>query len=564
MATLADLRNDLLDQVDWDPAPSSKMVDRIDNFIDRACQKIALEAPFLFHETEIRFRTQPPVEPTLSTDTLTMKTDTINSVDYENPWAFETDLAIGTTDAVVWKTDRTWDGRNIDLINPTTKAVVHRTRIRSVADASAGLVPTWGTGYRVTIESPLDWETHGEGPFEYKVYTPIYWLQDDVIEWKSGRVLGESYRSPLRIIGQRRAEQLALMESSDDFSAGTIPLYIYRRHHYQLPGPNTAPTVSEAGTGSTARWYGPEPPGEFQYVFTYCWGKRNREYQSPNLGYFNSTANLFDTEHATPDSRHALARRSEPLWESAPSPLSDRHTTASLQAIAAIGGVRLQFPNIGYQQGLFAFGNGSLQDQATFHRFGDGLSGWFIRVYRRRYTADFTNYDELGGPNLTFGVKSGDLLMLDIHDKFELLAELPGDIGAWVDQGTHIPDISRPLRDVHGYQGIRFFPTPDAEYDIGVRVIRRPHRLISDQDAPLIHAEAKDLIIYKALTYVYEHIKQPGNKAQAEADYQDTLKTHRKASGDLRPESQVIFRRPARAHPYRGLPWWYRDADVQE
>jgi hypothetical protein len=566
MATLADLRQNLIDQVDWDPAPNSKAIARIDGFIDRACQQIAQEAPFLFHESEVRFRTVAPVEPTLATDTISMKSETttmpVNPT--RNPWAFETDLAIGTTDAVVWKTDRTWDARWIDFMD-SDDLVLHRAQIRAVADASAALLPAaWGTGYRVTIDRPIDWETHGTGPFKYRVYSPVYWLHDDIMEWRSGRILGENQITALEVMGQRQAEVLGFLETEDEQTGGTIPRYLYRRFHHQMPGSNTAAVLSLGNDATPGeQWLGPEPPGTFSYVYTLTWGKRDREYQAGGIGQWDTGNPLFDTGHSSVATRYSDNRKSEPVWESAPSPISaEISTTTMTEAADIIGAVKLQLPNIAYEQGFELEG---LQGSGTvFQRFGESLGGWHIRIYRRRHAADFVEYHTLGTGFKGVGVSVSNLNALDIQDKYYLLAEVPGDQDTWFDTGEILPDVSRPLRDVHGYQGVRFFPVPDEEYDIAVRVIKRPPRLVSNRDAPLIHAEAQDLIIYKALVYFYEHTKDVQMSERSRGMYTDRLRTLRKTFGDLRPESQVIYKRPARVNRRRGPFWWYRDADVQE
>lgn len=535
--------------MDWDPGASSEAVRKVNGFLDRAVQQIALDAPFLFHEEELRFRTQVTVEPTLAQDGLLVMTDNLPPQTAVNPWTLTTFLDRSTTDVVEWSVDRTWDGRRLDLLDASGN-VLHRTRIQSVSnynDGTSDLV-------KVTITTPIDTDTHGSGPFKFRVYTSEYWLQDDIIEIRNIRVLSESSRRPIKIIGQRDAEDIAL-PGMDSISAPGTPRVAYRRGNMSLPSPNTGPAV-ELGdeTVATERWQGPEPPGKFSYVITYTWGKRSAEYRNSGPGWWAGGALAWDNEG--PGSSNTTKpwsedRFKEPLWESAPSPVSAEVTVPAPATLGTnVGAVKLTLPNIEYQLGFLLAGTTSFA--TAFERANTGLSGWHVRVYRRRHTADFTNYTGFGGTQLGQSIDS--LHKLDIDDAFYLLLETSiDDINEGVvwDYGRIVPDFRRRLRDVHGYQGIQLWPWPDAEYDIEMRVLRRPKRLVSDQDTPHVRAEAADLILFKAATYLYEHLGQPGSAAQSEMNYNDRLQTLRKRYGDLRPSGVPVYKKKARFGGFR-------------
>ena len=69
----------------------------------------------------------------------------------------------------------------------------------------------------------------------------------------------------------------------------------------------------------------------------------------------------------------------------------------------------------------------------------------------------------------------------------------------------------------------------------------------SDSDVPGIHAEACDLVVAKALTYVYDRLKNPADRTKAENEYARLLKQHAKRYGVGVPASAVLKKRPARA-----------------
>ena len=90
------------------------------------------------------------------------------------------------------------------------------------------------------------------------------------------------------------------------------------------------------------------------------------------------------------------------------------------------------------------------------------------------------------------------------------------------------------------------WPTPDTNYTVEVRCVRRPKALTDAQDYPLIHEDAMDCLITKALAYLYE---SQGNAAMAQYSltaYQENLFALGKRYGDLRSKSRPRRKRPAR------------------
>jgi hypothetical protein len=142
------------------------------------------------------------------------------------------------------------------------------------------------------------------------------------------------------------------------------------------------------------------------------------------------------------------------------------------------------------------------------------------------------------------------LSKLDISDKFYLLAEVRIDDindGVFLDDGRYIPDYLRPLREIHGYQAIQLYPKPDARYEVDVRCVRRPEKLVDDTDAPRIHAEAVDVLIHRALMLLYEHQGQAQLAELARARYNDNLAVLKKRYASQKPSHIPTARRMARA-----------------
>lgn len=558
---LKGIRDAIFAQADWAPTQSPEALVRVNRYINRAYNQISLEAPFLFFEAILKFATQPDAAPTLATDTISIitATDTSLPTTSRNPWVFQVNLATGTTGAVVWPTDRSWDGRMIEI---EVNGVTYRNRIRAVWKVN--VIGGDGVDRRFTVEKPWDYAKLGYGPYaKWRVYTEAYYLPDDVISVKSARLFLGGENWPLKVASQGEAEDLSFMDKRDVTSHGT-PRTMYRRPHFQMPAPTGAAVLTPNRTfpGSLV-WHGPEPPGQFQYVFTYCWGKRDMQFRNPNGAYWGGYAEDVLNEETTgtgfSPTTNASHRMREPLWESAPSPAS----SAEAVAITLTGGpsgedpaaaaIDVSFPNIDYMQGFFT--TGTKHAATAFDRSNVPQSGWYIRIYRKRITADFTNYSALGAAANTQRIHgAADLKNIESPSAYYLLTELNIDElndGNWIDRGEVIPDYSRRLRDVHGYQGIGLYPYPGKRYEVDVRCVRRPQELEDDQDVPLVHAEACEAIIARALVYLRESEGTTDLAMAAMAQYERAMSNLTKRYGSLLPSSRLVNRKMTRARPGR-------------
>lgn len=544
-------------QADWNSSSSDESKEIVNGFINRAQDQVALDAPYMAFEGTFYLQTQEDVAPTRTDDTLTFaEEDSGSGFQPVSPYVLGAVLPIGTAEAVVWKIDRTWDGRMIEIED--SNGVKRTNRIRAVWKESVGD----DEYFKLSLWRPWNLSQWGEGPFRtWRVYTNEYYLPDEVIEIKSMRVIKEDVPTTIKVLNQNDAEDMGIAEHTTAVTAtSSWPVMAFRRKHEQMRGPSVAPTVSE-GTPASAggRWQGPEPAGSFRYMVTYCMGKRPQDYANPGLPHWQGDADPFLSDFDYVDLMGldnrvypGQARIMEPIIESAPSPASELIELESDAGTLLTPNVYVQLPNIEYALGFIMQGTqwtGASSD--GFNRQHSYKSGVYVRVYRQRVSADLgTGYTGLGVDASPGGRNIYGLANLDFDDGYYLLAEVKIDqqnAGIFIDDGSLIPDYHRRLRDIHGYQSVKFHPRPQDTYEVEIRALRRPSELVSDYDVPVVHAEACDLIVYKTLEYLYERMGQPQKKLDAQNEYNRLLGQHAKRYGTAVPSSQVIRTRPARA-----------------
>jgi hypothetical protein len=482
---LKGIRNAIFSQMDWAPAQSRVAVERANGFIDRGYMQLCQDAPFLFFEDEARWPVHHDRTPGIEGDTLTTTTD---------PWVLETTLVAGATGALAWEDDRSWSGRTLlALIPGTSPEQWMHLRIRDVWTYTN---PGDGLDYiRLSLYTP--WRNTSDTAIEYRVISDEYTFPDDIVQLKSASLLDESsYPRPLEVVGQMQAEY-GTYPHNPQYQTGGPPSVLYRREYQSLQAPTQAPITSLNETA----WVGPEPTGEFEYIFTYIWGKQEVWSHAPG-----------------PETQTGLALaedRYEPYWESPPSAVSD-----AVDSSTATKEIRLTLPNIEFTLG---FG-----DAAT-PRYGH--SGMRKRIYRRRNTSSVNTHET---PNTFF-----------------LLDEVDGITTVYDDDGSITPDYNRPLREVHGYQTFRLHPRPNRRYQLVIRFIRRPRPLTDDADTPKVLRDGIETLILRSMAYAYE---AQGNAAMAErvlGQYEKALFALKKRYADLRPSNRPHQRNIA--HPGKAL-----------
>jgi hypothetical protein len=137
---------------------------------------------------------------------------------------------------------------------------------------------------------------------------------------------------------------------------------------------------------------------------------------------------------------------------------------------------------------------------------------------------------------------------VETPDNFFFLDEVDGHVINYTDNGSITPDYNRPFREIHGYQTLRFIPIPDKTYEVEMRCVRTPRKLVDDKDVPRIHSDAIPTLINRTLQYVYEAMGNEQAKRSAQSDYERSLYNLTKRYGDARSSSRPVRKRVASVH----------------
>lgn len=438
---LSSIRTHVLEQMDWTPEQSTDFKAKVNRFVNRAYQFIYEDAPFLL-QTQIQLHT---VKDTFAASTVSG--DRVE-VDPTDPYVMR--RAAGVTGASPWATNGTWDGRWVEITDGNGNLQRIQTR------------EWWASNAYDMFSLVKPFQGAAGTAYTYRVYTPTYYLPGDVVAIKNCQLYhNANYRLIVATQGELESGRLV------DYNGRTtgIPRVVFMGTPFALDAPTRAPSVQLV---QLPPWDGPDNAGEFDYCYTYCWGRRD---------VWNVTSqNLV-----------------EPVWESAPSPWSERITSTN-------GGDCIQVYNIPDIDKQLNFGS------TTPSR--SGRSGIYIRVYARRYSAD-----ETGG--ILDPIESQQVPML--------LAEIEGDDTEYLHTGADFLDYMRRLKPTHNHTGVRFYPQPDNRYELDLRVQTRPVALTNDQDAPRIPEDAIELLIQRVLVLMYEYNNQPEMSQLAMARYKEML-----------------------------------------
>lgn len=339
--------------------------------------------------------------------------------------------------------------------------------------------------YLVSIDRP--WRNGTDTDMAFRLFRPFFYLRDNTTELIDGRVF-DSSREPLYTLPAGYARRIGM----EDYR-GTVsgrPESFARWEHKQLAAPNRAPT---AALGNLA-WLGPMPPGKRKYRYTYVWGKRDFELAAPSGTY-------------------------DPVWESAPSPESGSITVPDMTQ-------RVELSNLTNIDFMLGFGT-----SGTVRNTHSGL--------RKRIYVAISSV--LPGAGTTQEIEYPDI--------YFLLDEVDGSTTAYIDDGSKIPDYHRRLPESRGYYAYSTVPHHDADYQLDLRVYRRPLALLSDSDAPQIHPEFDDMLDDLILSRLCEIDKSPVDAKMYMASFEARLLEYR--SKEANPADFI----PPRA-------WGFSHADV--
>jgi len=234
--------------------------------------------------------------------------------------------SIGTTNPV---TDGTWDGiYHIEFQDD--KLQWHRRQCREFWVQIGG---EYNNKYLVSLDRPIQSGITVTNQ-DFRLQQLEFFFSDDVMELVDGGIHDQNVSQIICL-----PQSFASYMQHDNIRGNILgrPEYCTRGRHFQLDAPVKAITVA----ASQNNWVGPEPIGTFEYVFTYCWGKRDLEFGSKGGAAI-------------------------PQWESAPSPISSAATVTTTANV-------LTLPEIDWQ---LNFGD------STTLRYS--RSGIYKRIYRRR------------------------------------------------------------------------------------------------------------------------------------------------------------------------------------
>jgi len=525
--SLGALRQRLLDMRAWDSSGSS-LDNRIREAINNAMDRMAGDVPEAIVPDEEHVVLRASV---LSGDTGVDAYVKVNALDKRLlEFVDSSRISIGyPASSTSWRpsVDGTWDGiMHIEVKDPDGQW--HRRQCREFFYVQGN--SNTERKYYVTLDRP--WQNNTDGvsvtPMEFRVHQPEFFVRDDVMELLEPAVVWDDTRRQIWAIDTGGASRFDLTDLRGE--AKGRPSRMWRSRHFQLPAPTEAPIVLPMTThGATHPWAGTESlkAGKFKVCYTYVWGRRESEWQqSPAVMAGGHTAitsqqKLFwahDSANGTPTLGDEAAHTGihDPLWESAPSPVTEFEVG---EDAAAIAGTNID--------AMMGFGD------ETLSRYGrTGL--------RLRFYVAHTDYETSG---------RGEYARTETSERFHLLCEVeptfdqttgilaptmvtPGGC-RFIWTGDQLYDYHRPLRHSTGYYAWKVYPHQDARYELDLRVLRLPQRLVDDQDTPPIKRDAVSALLELSLYYVSLLDGADQSGAQVHLDrYNEVVKTYRKRYGN--------------------------------
>ena len=340
-----------------------------------------------------------------------------------------------------FKSDGTWDGI-MHLEIKDTAGTWHRRQSRE----------WWVVGEEAYVSIDRPWPNNNT-LMTFRIYQPEFFVRDDVMQVLEPARIWDSTRQQVWAVDTAGAYRQDMVDFQGE-STGR-PYRFYRNRHFQVQPPRSAP--APIFTGKETDWAGPWQQGKFKFVYTYVWGKRADEWQQSPMGF------------------------NDPVWESAPSPISGSVDHSSPGSVGKK--IQVQFSNIDQMTGFGVVG--------TTRRYH---SGYRIRIYVAREDIK------------TFGGTAGAYNHVEKAGIYYLLTEIDPDTAtvdaAYIWDGSVIPDYYRPLRHSTGYFAYRPFPQQDARYELDFRVLRLPRKFVDDQDTAPIQRDAIPTLLELGLYYL--------------------------------------------------------------
>lgn len=366
-------------------------------------------------------------------------------------------------------TDGTWDGRM--WLRITTGGTTYILQSREwFSDTPQGQSPPV-TYYYVSLVEPLPFSTT-DAITNVQIFQRHLWFPGDTTYVKAmGADSGSFFNAITEIDPATARYRMAALR--DEISAGDIH-NIWRDTRFNMPEPLKAPAVTLHGSST---WDNTKfPKGEFEFCFTYVWGRVG------DLASGNSPRGIF-----------------QPLWESAPSPLGYYKMTDATTAALVI-----QTTNIDAQLG---FSHPTLSGTIW-----EGKSGIRIRIYVRVKSLVANS----GGVRFR---------TIETSDKFLLLQEIEPtalvstDYAAYLWDGTAIPDYETLLKPVPGYFGYGMYPQALSDRALDFTIRRMPHQLQDDSMTVHMHPDGREALIQLVMSSIMQSDGRAGDAQIAKNEY---------------------------------------------
>ena len=539
--TLSAIREILLQDRSW-ASSGSTFNKRVRIAINRSLKEIAGDVPEAILPEDYKTRIYAPIDSASSDVNATISATADNKV---------LKFVIAATSTWAPKTDGTWDGLMHLEVTTADDSRVRRRQSHEWWSTTVGDTTT----YYVSIDKP--WRNASDTGLAFKIYQPEFFLPGNTIRVLDPLRIYSTSGSLLHQISGGTARRSDLPDYQHK-SQGSPELF-YRTRHFKIPSPKTAPRIGllqDKGSGdqgtaiSTSDWTGPVQEGKFRFCYTFVWGRADEEFQDSPVGM------------------------RDPIWESAPSPVSDvfDHTADGNYTKLTVGGeteikgygINIQVDNIDQILDFAARGAGIDVSASPYPHVDPlryGKSGFRVRIYviRDDLYADhgptsgtspirrsfrFNQVDSDGRPYLLTEIDP-----LDINPSSASYAA--PQVGSFTWTGSlPVPDRMRPLRKVTGYYAYRMHPAPDNDYDLDMQILRQPVELVHDNDTVPIKQESMSAFLELCLVYMS---RMDGVDAASEMKHRQNYNTqvrklrtqHGDNAGIVSPRPwSVIRRRP--------------------
>lgn len=447
-------RQTALDLVSWHADVDDDFVTEVNRGIELAYKRVAAEVP----EALIPDIEHVSMIPDYTSTTLGR---TLANTDDEYV------LTFGVTGSANPVIDGTWDG--VMHLEIDYNGGIIRRQCREFWQHKSG---TYLNHYVVSLDRPINFS--GQSGLTFRLFQPYVYTRDNVKRILDGRLFNAT-RQQIRILPADFIRRMG-WEDYHGESPGP-PIGMAPGQRFQLPAPSRTPTIT---THASDNWIdGQEAPGTFKYRYTYVWGKRSAERQSPRGSY-------------------------DPMWESAPSPESASATVAAVGSDALV----VNMVNIAWQLGFDP-------DPATLR---SGRSGLRKRIYRARTAS-------------TAGGTAEDSVETD--GVYYFLAEVGDEVETYTDDGSDIPEYDRRLPESHGYWSWAFSPHQDQAYEIDLRVLRNPIRLQVDTDSPNLDPAFEHLLTALTCKHLCRMGRDPEQALIYETEYTSWVGDYRDSQANL-------------------------------